>query len=67
LVAERRRIFLESDPAGIIAACESLATLGLRPALAAVRIPVLTLVGALDEATPPVMLPEVPPDWRTPR
>jgi 3-oxoadipate enol-lactonase len=59
LVAERRRIFLESDPAVIIAACEALATLDLRPALAEVRIPVLAVVGALDEATPPAMSREV--------
>jgi 3-oxoadipate enol-lactonase len=59
LVAERRRIFLESEPAVIIAACESLATLDLRPALAEVRIPVLAVVGGLDEATPPAMSREV--------
>jgi 3-oxoadipate enol-lactonase len=59
LVAERRRIFLASDPAVIIAACESLAGLDLRPALAQVRIPVLAVVGALDEATPPAMSREV--------
>jgi 3-oxoadipate enol-lactonase len=59
LVAERRRIFLESDPAVIIAACEALAKLDLRPALAGVRIPVLAVVGAEDEATPPAMSREV--------
>jgi 3-oxoadipate enol-lactonase len=59
LVAARRRIFLESDPAVIIAACEALAALDLRPVLADVRIPVLAVVGALDEATPPAMSREV--------
>ena len=59
LVADRRRIFLESDPAVIIAACEALATLDLRPALADVRMPVLAVVGALDEATPPAMSREL--------
>jgi 3-oxoadipate enol-lactonase len=59
LVAARRRIFLESDPAVIIAACEALAALDLRPALADVRIPVLAVVGALDEATPPALSHEV--------
>jgi len=59
LVAERRRIFLDSDPAVIIAACEALAALDLRPALADVRIPVLAVVGEQDEATPLPMSREV--------
>jgi 3-oxoadipate enol-lactonase len=59
LVSDRRRIFLASDPAVIIAACEALASLDLRPALADVRIPILALVGELDEATPPAMSREV--------
>jgi 3-oxoadipate enol-lactonase len=59
LVAARRRIFLESDPVVIIAACEALAALDLRPLLADVRIPVLAVVGALDEATPAAMSREV--------
>jgi 3-oxoadipate enol-lactonase len=59
LVSDRRRIFLASDPAVIVAACEALAALDLRPALAGVRIPVLAVVGALDEATPPAMAHEV--------
>jgi 3-oxoadipate enol-lactonase len=59
LVAERRRIFLQSDPAVIIAACEALAALDLRPALADVRIPVLAVVGEQDEATPPAMSREL--------
>lgn len=59
LVAERRRIFLRSDPAVIIAACEVLAALDLRPELAEVRIPVLAVVGEQDEATPPPMSREL--------
>jgi len=59
LVAERRCIFLESDPAVIIAACEALAALDLRHALAAVRMPVLAVVGAQDEATPVAMSRQV--------
>ncbi len=55
LVAERRAAFLRSDPAVIIAACEALAALDLRPALAGVRLPVLAVVGSRDEATPPAM------------
>lgn len=52
LVAERRAIFLRSDPAVVIAACHALAELDLRPHLADVRIPVLAVVGSQDEATP---------------
>lgn len=52
LVAERRRIFLRSDPSVIIAACEALAALDLRHGLPDVRIPVLAVVGEQDEATP---------------
>ena len=52
-------IFLQSDPAVIIAACEALAALDLRPSLADVRIPVLAIVGEQDEATPPPMSQEV--------
>lgn len=55
LIAQRRAIFLRSDPAVIIEACETLAALDLRPALAGVRLPVLAVVGAQDEATPPAM------------
>jgi 3-oxoadipate enol-lactonase len=59
LVAERRAIFLRSDPAVMIEACEILATLDMRAALPAVRIPVLAVVGSQDEATPPAMSQEV--------
>jgi 3-oxoadipate enol-lactonase len=59
LVSDRRRIFLASDPAVIVAACEALAALDLRPQLSGVRIPVLAVVGELDEATPPAMAHEV--------
>ncbi len=59
LVAQRRAVFLQSDPAVIIAACEALAALDLRPDLRHVTIPVLAVVGAQDEATPPPMSHEV--------
>lgn len=59
LVSDRRRIFLASDPAVVVAACEALAALDLRPALAGVRIPVLAVVGEQDEATPPAMAHEL--------
>jgi 3-oxoadipate enol-lactonase len=59
MVAERRRAFLASDTAVVIAACEALAALDLRPALTNVRIPVLAVVGDKDEATPPPMSHEL--------
>ena len=59
LVAVRREIFLQSEPAVIIAACEALASMDLRPELAGVKLPVLAVVGAQDEATPPAMSEEL--------
>lgn len=59
LVADRRASFLASDPAVIIAACEALAALDLRSALAEIQIPVLAVVGEQDEATPLAMSREV--------
>jgi 3-oxoadipate enol-lactonase len=41
------------------AACSALAELDLRPQLAAVKVPVLVLVGEHDEATPPSMSHEL--------
>jgi 3-oxoadipate enol-lactonase len=58
LVAARRALFLQSRLATIVDACEALASLDLRPALAGVAIPVLAVVGAQDEATPKAMSEE---------
>jgi 3-oxoadipate enol-lactonase len=52
LVQARRSIFLASDPAVIIAACQALAELDLRPYLMDLPLPVLAVVGSQDEATP---------------
>jgi 3-oxoadipate enol-lactonase len=59
LVNERRQIFMKSNPATIIEACNALAALDLRPHLANVQIPVLAVVGRQDEATPLAMSEEV--------
>lgn len=59
LVAERRRIFLSTDPQTIINACETLASMDLRPHLTRVSVPVLAIVGEQDEATPLPMSREV--------
>jgi 3-oxoadipate enol-lactonase len=59
IVKARRDLFIASDPAVIIAACEALASLDLRSALAGVRIPVLAVVGEQDEATPAAMSREL--------
>lgn len=59
LVAQRRTIFLQSDPPVVIAACEALAEMDLRPDIPKIVIPTLVIVGELDEATPPPMSHEL--------
>ncbi len=59
LVAERRAIFLQSNPEIVIAACTALADMDLRPQIPAIAIPTLVIVGAQDEATPPAMSEEL--------
>ena len=55
LMGDRRAAFLKTDPDVFRAACAALAELDLRPALKAVEVPALVLVGEFDEATPPPM------------
>jgi 3-oxoadipate enol-lactonase len=59
LMLDRREAFLRTDPDVFRAACDALASLDLRSELAAVKIPVLVLVGEHDEATPPPMSREL--------
>jgi 3-oxoadipate enol-lactonase len=59
LMQDRRAAFLKTDPDVFQAACVALAELDLRPQLAAVKEPVLVLVGEHDEATPPPMSHEL--------
>lgn len=59
LVAERRAAFLTLAVPVFLQACADLAALDLRDRLAAVTLPVLVLVGAQDEATPPPMSEEL--------
>ena len=59
LMADRRAAFLRTDPDVLVAACRSLATLDLREEVGKVAVPVLVLVGAEDEATPPPMSREL--------
>jgi 3-oxoadipate enol-lactonase len=59
LMAERRAAFLHTDPAVFAMACDALSTLDLRDAVAQIKLPVLVLVGAQDEATPPAMSREL--------
>lgn len=59
LMADRRAAFLKTDPDVLQAACAQLAELDLRPDLSKVKMPVLVLVGELDEATPPPMSHEM--------
>jgi len=58
LVAERRAIFLTSKLETVTTACGALAEMDLRPELSAATMPVLVVVGAQDEATPPPMSAE---------
>ncbi|MCP3399175.1 alpha/beta fold hydrolase [Bradyrhizobium sp. CCGB20] len=59
LMQDRRAAFLRTDPDVFRAACDALAGLDLRAELAAVKVPVLVLVGEHDEATPPPMSHEL--------
>ena len=59
LIAERKQRFLALDLNTFHAACAALAELDLRPQLAGVTLPVLVLVGELDEATPAPMSHEL--------
>jgi 3-oxoadipate enol-lactonase len=59
LMQDRRAAFLRTDPDVFRAACDALASLDLRAELAAVKVPVLVLVGEHDEATPPPMSHEL--------
>ncbi len=52
-VEERRKVLLGVDPAAFIAACEVLIACDLAPLLSSLRLPILVVYGALDEATPP--------------
>jgi 3-oxoadipate enol-lactonase len=59
LISERKARFLEINPLTFHAACTALASLDLRPQLGSVSIPVLVVVGEMDEATPPPMSHEL--------
>jgi 3-oxoadipate enol-lactonase len=59
LTAVRRERFLAVNPPTFHAACAALAALDLRPQLATLQLPVLVLVGEMDEATPPPMSHEL--------
>jgi 3-oxoadipate enol-lactonase len=59
LVEQRRARFLAVHPETFHAACAALAALDLRAQAAAVKVPVLVLVGEQDEATPPQMSREL--------
>ena len=59
LMAERRTRFLATDPAVFADACAALAALDLRGEVGRLSMPVLVLVGAEDEATPPAMAREL--------
>lgn len=55
LIAHRKERFVAVEPRTFHSACQALSTLDLRAQLDAVRVPVLVVVGEMDEATPPPM------------
>ena len=59
LIEQRKQRFLALDAQTFHGACDALASLDLRPQLKAVTVPVLVLVGELDEATPAPMSHEL--------
>jgi 3-oxoadipate enol-lactonase len=59
LMRDRRESFLKTDPEVFQGACMELAELDLRDEVSKVKVPVLVLVGELDEATPPPMSHEL--------
>jgi len=59
LMAVRRASFLATDTAVFIDACTALAALDLRDQVGRLAVPVLVMVGADDEATPPPMAREL--------
>ena len=59
LLAERRARFVATDPAVFTAACDALAALDIREAVAGLHVPTLVMVGEGDEATPPRMAREL--------
>jgi 3-oxoadipate enol-lactonase len=59
LTAQRKERFLAVNVDVFHAACAALASLDLREQLATIKLPVLVVVGELDEATPPPMSREL--------
>lgn len=57
--AERKAVILEADPARFASACDALAEVDLRRALAGIESPTLVVVGTLDTATPPPLSREL--------
>ena len=55
IVASREVVFRQLDPSVFAAACRALAALDLEGELARIENPTLILVGAEDQATPPVL------------
>lgn len=55
LIAQRKERFMAVEPLTFHSACQALSTIDLRSQLTTVRVPVLVVVGEMDEATPPPM------------
>jgi 3-oxoadipate enol-lactonase/4-carboxymuconolactone decarboxylase len=59
MVAETRRRFVANDANGYAICCEAIRDMDLRPAIGAIRMPVLILAGADDPATPVAMMEDI--------
>jgi 3-oxoadipate enol-lactonase/4-carboxymuconolactone decarboxylase len=59
MVAETRRRFVANDANGYAICCEAIRDMDLRPAIAAIRTPILILAGADDPATPVAMMEDI--------
>lgn len=53
--ASSKRTLLSIDPVGYLGCCAAIRDMKLDPAIAAIKLPTLVIIGSLDEATPPAM------------
>lgn len=59
VIAERRAVMVETDPAAFVAACRALRDMDLRPHLDGITNPTLVMAGGADQTTPPEMAREL--------
>jgi len=59
LIEERKRVLLEINPKGFLAACKILQEADLTPMLHRMRVPTLVVCGEFDQATPPALTRQI--------